>query len=112
MDLLGALHDGKLLGFSALVLDPDPENPETAMVPPLYSLSQFASDNSLFDSRAGRIYMPPEGEAIAWPRGTRILQCERSAGGHWLLGVGHWDKVDASEMSRVRQLRARNVGAH
>ena len=110
VNLVGALHDGKLLGFDAPVLDYDPESPESAMVPPLYSLTQLAGDNALFCRKIGRMYIPPEGEAVSWPGGTRILQCERAPGGHWLLGVGHWDRVDRKELQRVRDLRKSGAG--
>ena len=109
--LVGALHDGRLLGFDAPVLDEDPASPESAGVPPLYSLTQLASDNSFFDCRSGRIFLPPEGQEATWPRGTRILQCEKGSGGHWMLGVGHWDKVSRAELSRVQGLRRKHSAA-
>ena len=43
----------------------------------------------------------PDGQALQWFVGTPRSQCERSASGHWLLGVGHWDKVRPEEVVRV-----------
>ena len=106
--LVGALHDGKLLGYSMPVLDEDPEHPETACIPPLYGLDQLSGMNSYFDSRGGKIVCTLEGAQVDWPPGTRVLQCEKGASGHWLLGVGHWDKVSKSELARVQRIR---VGA-
>ena len=99
--LVGALHDGGLLGYSTPVLDEDPEHPEIACIPPLYGLDQLSGMNSYFDSRGGKIVCIPEGKSVDWPPGTRVLQCEKGASGHWLLGVGHWDKVQQSEIQGV-----------
>ena len=103
--LVGALHDGRLIGYSSPVLDEDPEHPEIASVPPLYGLEQLSGINGMFDSKSGRIICIPDGESVKWLAGTRILQCERTPSGHWLLGVGHWDKVSPDELARVREIR-------
>ena len=108
VNLVGALHDGGLLAYEAPVLDAE-HCPESAGVPPLYGLDFLSRDNGLFDSRSGALYCLPvafDASQLNWPQGTRILQCERSTGGHWLLGVDHWDKVDPSELRRVQSIRS------
>ena len=107
VSLVGALHDGRLIGFDAPVLGEDPGAPETSLVPPLYSLTQLADDNAYMHCKTGRIFMPPEEVAVSWPESTRVLQCEKAPGGHWTLGVNHWDKVSPAEAKRVRDIRAR-----
>ena len=106
VDLVGALHTGELISYQALVLDIDPSDPSGDGVPPLYGLCQLAELNSLFNSRTGELVCLPEGESVKWPPGTRVLQCERAPGGHWLLGVDHWSKVPTEVLDRVRKLRS------
>ena len=108
VNLVGALHDGGLLAYEAPVLDAE-HCPESAGVPPLYGLDLLSRDNGLFDSRSGALYCLPvsfDARNLNWPHGIRIFQCERSTGGHWLLGVDHWDKVDPSELRRVQSIRS------
>ena len=104
--LVGALHDGRLLGYSSLVLGEDPGHPEIASVPLLNGFDQFSRMNSTFDSRSGRIICIHEGESVSWPKGTRILQREQVASGHCLVGVGYWDRVSIAEVDRVKKIRA------
>ena len=99
--LIRALHDGRFLGYSCPVLEDDPLHPETANIPPLWVLDQMNSLNAVFCSRTGAFVSLPKGAVPTWPAGTRKLQCEKSPSGHWLLGVGHWDKVQQSEIDRV-----------
>ena len=102
--LIGALHDGKLLGYSCPVLEDDPLHPETANIPPLFGLDDMNSLNTWFCSGTGALYSLPKGAVPTWPAGTRKLQCEKSPSGHWLLGVGHWDKVQQPEIDRVLRI--------
>ena len=107
-NLVGASHDGRLFAYEAPVLDGD-LCPESAGVPPLYGLDQFTRGNVLFGGRSGALYCLPDGVSasqISWPKGIRTLQCERSTGGHWLLGVDHWSKVDPVELRRVQAIRS------
>ena len=106
VDLVGALHTGELISYQALVLDTDPSDSSGDGVPPLWSLSQMAEMNGLVNSRTGEIVCLPEGEGPVWPKGTRILQCERAPGGHWLLRVDHWSRVPSEQLDRVRRLRS------
>ena len=46
--LIGALHDGKLLGYSAPVLDEGPVNPGGELSPPLFSLDQISAKTLQF----------------------------------------------------------------
>lgn len=109
VNLVGALLDGGLLAYEAPVLDVD-VCPESAGVPLLYGLDLLDRDNALFDSRDGVIYCFPAGfkaSSLSWPKGTRELHCERSSGGHWLLGVDHWDRADPAELRQVRAIRSK-----
>ena len=101
VDFVGVLREGKLLGSTSRVLDDDPDNPETALTPPLYGLEQMAGTNVWFVSKAGALMCVPEGQAIQCPSGIRRFQCERSPSGHWYLGVWHGDKVRPEEGARV-----------
>lgn len=92
VNLVGALHDGRLIGYEAPVLDVDPGCPESSGVPPLHGLIQFAAGNALFCGIVGGVYCLPAGSNVGWPNGIRTLPCERAPGGHWLLGFGRWDK--------------------
>ena len=105
VDLVGALHTGELISYQAPVLDSEPDDPGADGVPPLYGLCQLGELNSLFNSRTGELICLPEGESVSYPAGTRILQCEKAPGGHWLLGVDHWSKVPSEVADRVRSLR-------
>ena len=68
--------------------------------------------NSLFDSNSGKLHCAKEGsEGPAWPAGTRMPQCEQTASGHWLLGVGHWDEVIPVEVARVHKIRNAPLGS-
>ena len=107
MNFVGGLRDGGLLAYEAFVLDVE-VCLESAGVPPLYGLDLLDRDNGLFDSRDGVIYCLPvdfKAANIAWPPGTRRLQCVKGAGGNWLLEVIHWSKVDPAELRRVRAIR-------
>ena len=107
VNLVGALHDGGLLAYEAPVLDAD-LRPESAGVPPLYGLDLLARER-FSDSRTGALYCMPADFEVAnwtWPKGTRVLQCEKGTSGHWLLGVDHWDKVDPCELRRVQSIRS------
>ena len=46
VNLVGALHGGRLIGYKAPVLDVDPRCPESSGVPTLHGLSQVAGDNA------------------------------------------------------------------
>ena len=100
------MHDGGLLGYSAPVLDDDPDHPDTAQCPLLFGLEQMNDINIWSCSKTGQLVSLFEGVVVQWPAGTRKLQCENDPGGHWLLGVGHWDKVSRQERNRVQQLLA------
>ena len=100
--LIGAFHDGKLLGYSALVLDENPVNPSGEFTPFLFSLDQISALNGLFDSRRGQIHCLPEGTSVTLLAGTRTLQCDKSPSGHWLLGVSHWGSVTPAERQNVQ----------
>ena len=104
--LIGALHDGKFIAYSSLVLGEGPSHPETAATPPLYGLNQFSGMNSLSDSRSRKFVCVREGKSVDWLAGVRALQCEQASSGHWLLGVGHWGKVPRSEVERVQRIRS------
>ena len=108
--LIGALHDGGLLEYTGPVLEDDPSHPETALTLPLYGLDQLTSINSWFCSKIGTLVSLPENGVVQWPPGTRKLQCDRSPSGHWLLGVGHWDKVRPSEIRGVLFILRRDGG--
>ena len=102
-----ALHDGSMLSFEAPVLDDDRSHSYTASVPPMCSLSQLGQLNAYFDTRHGRFHCMPAGEEVAWPKGTRMFQCERAPGCHWIFGTSHWDGVTRAEMETVKTLQAR-----
>ena len=55
VNIVGALHDGGLLAYEALVLDVE-VCPESAGVPPLCGLDLLDRDNAPFDSRNGAMY--------------------------------------------------------
>ena len=107
--LVGAVRDGTFIEYIAPVLGDDVSSRESAHVPPLYSLKQFAGDNAPFCNNIGRMRCLPEGSVVDWPAEARILQCEGPPGGHCLLGIGHWDKVPPSELTRVQSIRANQV---
>ena len=70
--LVGALHGGKLTGYSPPVPDEDASHPEAALTPPpFYGLNQFSGMSSLFDVKSGKLVCIPEGESVAWPEGIR-----------------------------------------
>ena len=106
MHLVGALHDGKLIGYSSPVLDEDPASPETANVPPLHGLAQFVGTCSWFDNRIWKLRCVLEGARLGAPLGTKTHQCEQAISNHWLLGVGHWDEASPAEIDRVQRFRS------
>ena len=69
-------------------------------MPSLHGVFQFVA--AMFCSKAGQLCLLPEGSNVDWPQGIRTLQCEKVHGGHWFLGVNHWDKVPKHEFARVR----------
>lgn len=111
VNLVGALHVGKLFAYDAPVLDAD-ASPEAVGVPPLYGPTQLANDIALCCSNTGRVYRLPEPfcvDEVVWPQGTSTLECEQAHGGHWLLEVAHWDAVPACLLERVRVIRSKEV---
>ena len=99
VELIGALPDGKLMSYSSLVLD---AAADIDAIAPLLSLEAQDSFNTWFNSRTGKLCCLPAGIETRWPSGTRQLQCAKDSSGHWRLGFGHWDIVDALECEHVR----------
>ena len=104
-----ALHGGSLLGFEAPVLDEDQICPESGIVPPCLGSIQFGSLNAFFCSKLGQLHCVLGGSPVQWQVGIRSLHCERAFGGHWLFGVGHWNRASSSELSRVKAIRGKQL---
>ena len=79
---------------------------EGSSVPPLFGLDSMAEMRVYFGSHNGLMAMLPEGSdsSIAWPTGTRFIQCRKAPSGHWLIIVSAWDKYtdDTTEPGELR----------
>ena len=98
----GVLHNGNPISYSAPVI---PGEPGESTVPPLYGLQSLAKDHTYVGSHNGILVMVPAGkdDEIRWPKGTEMIQCERSPSGHWLIDISHWDKIaDRNKFKRTR----------
>ena len=78
----GVLATGDTIDFTAATL-PDSD------IPMLLGPASMAEKNIYIGTKSGLLHMvPPDRERdIAWPEGTRSLQCVKAASGHWILPI-------------------------
>jgi hypothetical protein len=91
-----ALSNGTFIRYNCPVISGDP-----SPTPTLYGLKDMSANNTYFGTRFGRMIQIPEGtdDQIIWPKGTKIIQCERAPSMHWLLTTNNWSLYKQAQQS-------------
>ena len=81
------------MDYTAPVVPPDKDGVESG-IPALVGLEDLALRNTYYGAKPGTLSMVPHGmnDQIIWPKGTRHLQMEKAASGHWLIIVSHFER--------------------
>ena len=110
-DIWQRTEDGMPFQYVADVIDDVPGGAQYRTLA-LYGMPSLRRINAFVGCRRDELIIVPPGIEIEviWPKGTRILPCERSPAGHMMLVMSHWDRMKSKE-EMIRELDLREAKA-